>query len=99
MATFDQWLDLFSDAYDSVPGPLVMPCPNCGHRCLRLVFTGNPDQMVGYAHFWCDHCLEGIGTSRTIIPDDAVMRDIRQPDEERLPKVPNFRLAQEATAE
>ena len=94
MATYDQWLDAYSDAYDVIPGPLVDACPNCGHRCLRLVFTGDPDRAVGYAHFWCDNCLQGIGISRTTIPDGAVVQDIRQPREEREPKIPNYRLVQ-----
>jgi hypothetical protein len=94
MATYDQWLDAYSAAYDMVPGSLVDACPNCGHHRLRLVFTGDLDRMVGYAHFWCDYCLQGIGISRTTIPDDAVIQDIRLPREQREPKIPNYELAQ-----
>lgn len=94
MATFDQWLDAYSSAYDTVPEPSADACPNCGHRCLRLVFTGDLDRMVGYAHFWCDNCLQGIGISRTTIPDDAIVQDIHQPREQREPKIPNYQLVQ-----
>ena len=48
MATYDQWLELYSAAYDAVPGPFSAPCPHCGHRRLRLVFTGDPERLVGY---------------------------------------------------
>ncbi|RAK39825.1 hypothetical protein B0I29_104364 [Actinoplanes lutulentus] len=93
MATSEQWWDTFRAACDAVPGPVDLACPNCGHQCLRLVFTGNLDRAVGYAQFWCDNCLQGIGISRTHIPDGAVVQDIRLPEEERVPKIPNFRLA------
>ena len=82
MATYDQWLDVYSDAYDMLPGHVEIACPNCGRHCLRIVFTGRPDRDVGYAAFWCDHCLQGIGISRTLIPADAAVRDIRLPAEQ-----------------
>ncbi|GAA2666567.1 hypothetical protein [Actinoplanes palleronii] len=94
MADYDAWLDAYSAAYDTVPGPLLMPCPHCAHQCLQVVFTGDLDSMIGYAHFWCDHCLQGIGVSRTTIPEGAVVQDIRQPRADRQPKIPNFRLVQ-----
>lgn len=94
MATYDQWLDAYSAAYDMVPGALVVACPNCGRHCLRLVFTGDLERKVGYAHFWCDNCLQGIGISRTTIPDEAVVQDIHLPREQREPKVPNYELVQ-----
>ncbi|MFC7531842.1 hypothetical protein [Actinoplanes sp. GCM10030250] len=94
MATYDQWLDSYSAAYDAVPGPLDQPCPRCGNHRLRLVFTGDLERLIGYAHFWCDHCLHGIGVSRTAIPDGAVIQDIRRPRADREPKIPNYRLVQ-----
>ena len=50
--------------------------------------------MIGYAHFWCDNCLQGIGISRTQIPDGATIQDIHHPREAREPKIPNYHLAQ-----
>jgi hypothetical protein len=94
MATFDQWFDLFDDACDMAPGAIDIACPNCGRRCLNVVFTARPDSDVGYAAFWCDNCLQGIGVSRALIPGDAIVRDMRLPAEQREPKVPNFQLAQ-----
>ncbi|BAL86476.1 hypothetical protein AMIS_12560 [Actinoplanes missouriensis 431] len=93
MATFDQWLDAYSDAYDMIPGPIDAACPNCGQQCLRLVFTSVPGRDVGYAHFWCDNCLQGIGVSRTLVPEHALVQDGRLPRDEREPKIPNFRIA------
>jgi hypothetical protein len=94
MATYDAWLDAYSAAYDTVPGPFDEACPNCGHHCLQLVFTGDPDGAIGYAHFWCDHCLQGIGISRTTIPDRATVQDINLPRERRQPEIPDYRLVQ-----
>jgi hypothetical protein len=93
-ATYDQWLDAFSTAYDAVPGPPGNACPNCGHHCLQLVFTGDLDGAIGYAHFWCNHCLQGIGISRTAIPDQAIVQDIRLPRDQRRPEIPNYHLVQ-----
>jgi hypothetical protein len=88
MATYDQWLDAFSDAYDLVPAPPIAECPHCGHPSLRLVFTGDLDRMVGYAHFWCDNCLHGIGISRTTIPDGAQSKTSTSQDNNATPKSP-----------
>ncbi len=93
MATYDEWLYAYSAFYDAIPNTSHLACPNCGHKTLRLVYTGDPDRMIGYGHFWCDTCLQGIGISRAPIPDGATMQDIREAPENRLPKVPDFRLA------
>lgn len=92
MATPEKWREAFRAACDALPEPFDIACPNCGRCRLRLVFTGNLNRGVGYAQFWCDNCLNGIGISRTFIPDGAVTQDIRLPVDERLPKIPNFRL-------
>jgi hypothetical protein len=94
MATYDQWLEAYSAAYDAGPGPFDDACPNCGHHCLQLVFTGDLDGVIGYAHFWCNHCLQGIGVSRTTIPDHATVQNIRLPRDQRQPKIPNYQLVQ-----
>ena len=93
-ATYDEWLASFSTAYDTIPGPLDEACPNCGHHCLQLVFTGDPGGSIGYAHFWCNHCLQGIGISRTAIPDHAIVQDIRLPRDQRQPRIPNYDLVE-----
>lgn len=92
MATRDQWLTAYSEAYDAVPRDAGLACPHCGRRTLRLVFTGDLDRGVGYASFWCDTCLQGIGISRAPIPGGAVVQDIRVPAGEREPRIPNFTL-------
>ncbi len=94
MATYDEWLESYGAAYDTVPGPFDDACPNCGHRCLQLVFTGDPDGVIGYAHFWCNHCLQGIGVSRTTIPNHATVQNIRLPHDQRQPRIPNYQLVQ-----
>jgi hypothetical protein len=92
VATYDDWLVAYSETYDAVPSDGDLPCPHCGHRTLRLVFTGDLDRGLGYGHFWCDTCLQGIGISRAPIPEGAVVQDIRLPREQREPKIPNFTL-------
>lgn len=92
MATYDEWMDAYNEAYDSVPGNVDLPCPNCGHHTLRLIFTGELGRDVGFGSFWCDTCLLGVSTCRTIIPDGAVVRDIQLPREQMVPRIPNFKL-------
>jgi hypothetical protein len=87
MATFDDWLEAYSEVYQ---GGVDAPCPHCGHRTLRLVFTGDVEKGIGYAHFWCDNCLRGIGISRAHLPAGAIVRDIHLPPERREPQIPHF---------
>jgi hypothetical protein len=90
MSTWDDWAAKDEAAYSAVPRDLHAACPNCGHDALRLVFTGRVDEGVGYASFWCDHCLQGIVVSRAPIPPAAVVRSIDDPPAERKPEVPNY---------
>lgn len=92
MATYDQWRDAYEAVYAAIPNDANVPCPNCGYRALRVVFTGDPERMVGYGFCWCDNCLQGIGISRAPIPDGALLRDIRLAPEDRTPKIPDFTL-------
>ena len=92
MAAREQWLSAYEIVYDAIPGDAHLPCPNCDHDSLHLVFTGDPERMIGYAGFWCGVCLQGIGISRTSIPDGAVMQNIHDSPELRQPKVPNYHL-------
>jgi hypothetical protein len=92
VATYDDWLEAYSDVYDAIPRDAGRTCPNCGHRALRLVFTGDLERAVGYGHFWCDNCLQGVGISRAPIPAGAVVQNIHLPRDQREPKIPNFTL-------
>jgi hypothetical protein len=92
MSTLDDWFDVYEEAYAAVPHDADLACPNCGHHTLRLVFTADPGRDVGNGAFWCDTCLLGISISRAVIPDGATVRDRGLPREERLPKIPDFRL-------
>ncbi|WP_433301478.1 hypothetical protein ACQP2F_06210 [Actinoplanes sp. CA-030573] len=92
MATFDEWDAAYQQVYAALPGDADIACPDCGQHTLRLVYTRDPGRDSGYGHFWCDACLIGIGLCRAIIPDGAIVQDARLPAEERLPRVPNFRL-------
>jgi hypothetical protein len=89
VATFWQWLDVYELAYDT-PGDLsALACPNCGRRTLALIYTGDLGEMTGYGTFWCNHCRQGIGISRAIVPADAVLRDWRLTPVQRQPSIPN----------
>ena len=91
-ATLEDWEDAWDAVYDAIPGDADVACPNCGHRTLRLVFTGDLDEDFGWGSFWCDTCLQGLHICRSIIPDGAIVRDIHLPREEQLPRIPNFQL-------
>lgn len=95
MATWDEWSERYEVAVLAVPEDPHQPCPECGHDALRLVFTGNLVTRIGYASFWCDHCLQGISISRASIPEGAVAHSIKDPPDARRPRIPNFRLIQE----
>jgi len=71
LATFDEWLAGYDIVYRTLPATSEVPCPNCGHRTLRLVFTGPRRGDYGYASFWCDTCLQGIHTGDSVGTDRA----------------------------
>lgn len=92
MASWEEWKRAWNPVYEAIPGDSHTPCPNCGSDALRIVFTGDLDRAIGYASFWCDSCLEGIGVSRTAIPDGAAVQNIHDAPEDRRPEVPNYIL-------
>ncbi|WP_432837845.1 hypothetical protein [Dactylosporangium sp. CA-092794] len=88
MATFAEWNELYESAYDT-PGDLSgLACPDCGRHALHLVYTGDLDQLTGWGTFWCDNCLRGIGISRAVVPEGAILRDRHLPPEHRRPRIP-----------
>ncbi|GAA4259768.1 hypothetical protein [Dactylosporangium darangshiense] len=88
MATYADWDELYELAYET-PGDLSgLACPNCGHHALHLVYTGDLDQMIGWGTFYCDNCRQGIGISRAVVPEGAILRDRHLPPEQRQPRTP-----------
>jgi len=59
MASYEEWLDAFQQAYRAPDRVSELACPNCGARELRLRFVlyGNRGHEAN-AVFWCDSCLE-----------------------------------------
>ena len=92
MASFESWLETYSDMFEAPAGSAEPQCPNCGHRTLRLLFTVRSGAAAGFANLWCETCLEGIVISRAEIPAGAVIRDGDLPAEERVPRIPEYRL-------
>jgi hypothetical protein len=92
MANFDEWLEAYDAVYRALPARPALPCPNCSHRTLRLVFTAPPDGDVGYASFWCDACREGIHISRAVIPPGVEARSLATAPGERRPTIPDYHL-------
>ncbi|SCG40975.1 hypothetical protein [Micromonospora humi] len=92
MATFESWLGAYEAVYRTLPATSDLQCPNCGHRTLRVVFTGPTGADYGYVSFWCDTCLEGIHLSRAPVPAGVIARSIDAPAEERNRGIPNYRL-------
>ncbi|MGC1210867.1 MAG: hypothetical protein WA890_06300 [Micromonospora sp.] len=93
MATFDEWLSVFDQVYRNLPDDPASPCPNCRHQMLRIVFTNPADGDVGYAALWCEACLEGTHICRAVVPPGVTARRTDAPEEERLCRIPNYRLA------
>lgn len=73
MSSFDEWLQVYQDAYDFPRQIEDLGCPRCGSNELRLRFVeydvSNP---VGYAAFWCNNCLRGIVVDRTVVPSGGI---------------------------
>lgn len=87
MASFEQWLEAFQEAYAAPDRASGFPCPNCGAQELRLRFVlyGDRGRTVN-AVFWCDHCLEGMppGPSELPVGSTPVRSDAAN--------IPNYRI-------
>lgn len=92
-ASWGVWLEAYEQHCKALPGRANhRPCPSCGSDDLRLTFTGQPEQRVGYAAFWCDDCLVGIHLSRCPVPEGVPMESLDTPVEQRAVRVPNYTL-------
>ena len=87
MASYEQWLDVFQQAYCAPDRVSELACPNCGARELRLRFVlyGNQGHEAS-AVFWCDSCLEGMPPGPSEVP--AACTPVRREDAH----VPNYRI-------
>jgi len=89
-ASWGDWLTAFERVYAD-PGVIGdEPCPTCGARALRLAFTGNEDDRIGYASFWCEVSMDGIFTSRLHIPAGQPIIPLGLPAAERAKLVPEY---------
>ncbi|MGI5212379.1 hypothetical protein [Plantactinospora sp. CA-290183] len=91
-ASSEAWYDAYGEAYSALPGRSDLRCPNCGHRALRIVFTGHVEDRVGYASFWCDNCRYGIHISRVSVPDGVEILPLGESAERRRRVVPDYRI-------
>lgn len=91
--TYNAWMAAFQRIYDS-PGLLSgMQCPNCGSRCLNLVFVvRRKGDDRGWVAFWCSHCMSGVAFDSTEIRSG--MRVLVSGSEPRSVSevIPNYRL-------
>jgi hypothetical protein len=89
-ASWGEWVAVFERVYAD-PGLIGSEaCPTCGAHTLHLVFTGDEDDRIGYASFWCSTSMDGIFTSRLHIPPGADMIPFGLQPEERAKIVPGF---------
>jgi len=94
-ASWTAWVTAFELRYKQLPddpGAASGACPDCGAEALRLSFTGQPRDRVGYASFWCDACLVGIHLSRCAVPDGVPMESLATPVDQRSVRIPDYTL-------
>lgn len=87
MASYEQWLDAFQDAYQE-PGLVSgLVCPSCGARGLQLRFVlyGSRERDAN-AVFWCGNCLQGLPPGPSEVPDGCT--PVRREDA----GIPDYRI-------
>jgi hypothetical protein len=89
-ASYDDWRRVYGDVYEALPGRPDTPCPNCGHKALRLEFVARERDRIGYAMFWCDFCRFGIRISRTWVPTGVPFHAMGTTPEELRKTVPEY---------
>jgi hypothetical protein len=94
-ASEEEWYAAYEAVYRALPEDPHVPCPNCGHDALRLVYTGIVSQRIGYVSFWCDNCRYGLHLSHATVPDGVDMLPLGLPPEEHERHVPNYTLVLE----
>lgn len=79
MTSYEQWLDVFQQAYRAPDRVSRSSCPNCGARELHLVFVRYGSQGRGAsAVFWCGNCLQGLPPGPSEVP--AACTPVRSED-------------------
>ena len=96
---WEEWAKAFERVYANLESIPEEPCPTCGAHTLRIVFTGDEDDRIGYANFWCDTSMDGIFTSRIHVPAGVPMLPFKLSPEERRKHVPNYVIVPPAPAE
>jgi hypothetical protein len=94
-ASDEAWVNAYERVYFALPASAHVPCPNCRHDALRVVFTGRTEDRVGYASLWCDHCLNGIHLSTVDIPPGVDILPLHMSLEDRRKIVPKYALVPE----
>ena len=89
-ASWGEWVAVFERVYADPGSVANEACPTCGAHTLRLAFTGDEDDRIGYASFWCGTSMDGIFTSRIHIPAGAEIIPFGLPPEERAKLVPGY---------
>jgi hypothetical protein len=92
LASVDDWFDAYALVYQALPDHADVACPNCDHQTLQLVFTGDSGTGVGWASFWCDHCLYGLHLSRVSIPDGGEILPVDARIEQRRSRIPDYTI-------
>jgi hypothetical protein len=87
MASYEDWLQVFQQAYSSPHRVSELACPNCGaHELqLRFVIYGRRAHRAN-AVFWCGRCLEGMPPGPSEVP--AGCAPVRSEDV----SVPDYRI-------
>ncbi|GIE98197.1 hypothetical protein [Paractinoplanes rishiriensis] len=85
---WETWFDAFTRIRDAWPAPVDVPCPDGDGGKLRITYTGDPEDRIGFATLWCDVGRNGIFLHRVGIPSGAPMLSFDATDEERAEQIP-----------
>jgi hypothetical protein len=98
-ASWGDWIKVFDRVYANPSAVGAEACPTCEAHTLHVAFTGDEDDRIGYASFWCDTSMDGIFTSRIEIPRGVPIIPFGLPPEDRRAIVPNFHVIPPAPVE
>lgn len=87
MTSYEQWLDVFQQAYRAPDRVSALACPNCGAGELHLCFVlyGTLEHEANVV-FWCGSCLEGMPPGPSEVPTGCIPVRTEEAD------IPDYRI-------
>jgi hypothetical protein len=85
---WEAWVDALERVIAALPDKIDVACPSHGDGTVQLLYTGDPEDRIGYATVWCDTCHEGIASGRAKVPPGVEMVPFGASREERAARIP-----------